>query len=76
MELKLNIGFEQLLNLAIQLPQSEKQRLIAALQKTTKQNEDRSKMSTKGERTLGKYEGKIQMSEDFNAPLDDLKEYM
>lgn len=71
MELKLNIGFEQLFNLANQLPQPEKQRLIAALQKTIKQNKGQ-----KGERELGKYKGKIQMSEDFNAPLDDFKEYM
>ena len=72
MELKLNIGFEQLLNLASQLSPIEKQRLIAVLQDTTKQNEDQPKV----ERKLGKYEGKIQMSEDFNAPLDDFNEYM
>lgn len=30
----------------------------------------------KKERELGKYKGKIKMSEDFNAPLDDFKEYM
>lgn len=71
MELKLNIGFEQLFNLAKQLPQPEKQRLISALQKSIKENK-----SQKGERKLGKYKGKIQMSEDFNAPLDDFKEYM
>lgn len=71
MELKLNIGFEQLFNLAKQLPQPEKQKLISALQKSIKENK-----SQKGERKLGKYKGKIQMSEDFNAPLDDFKEYM
>ncbi len=71
MELKLNIGFEQLLNLANQLPPAEKQRLIGALQKTTKQNIESLK---RGERELGKYKGKIQMSEDFNVPLDDFKE--
>lgn len=76
MELKLNIGFEQLLNLANQLPQPEKQRLIAALQKTTKQNKSQTGASAKQQRELGKYKGKIQMSEDFNAPLDDFKEYM
>lgn len=71
MELKLNIGFEQLLNLANQLPQAEKQRLITALQKSIKQNKKH-----KGERELGKYKGKIQMSDNFNAPLDDFKDYM
>ncbi len=71
MELKLNIGFEQLFNLANQLPQPEKQKLITALQKTIKQNKNQ-----KSERELGKYKGKIQMAEDFNDPLDDFKEYM
>ena len=27
-------------------------------------------------RKAGKYKGKIEMSEDFDAPLDDFKEYM
>ncbi len=71
MELKLNIGFEQLFHLAKQLPQPEKQMLIDALQKTIRQ-----RASQKGERELGKYKGKIHLSEDFNAPLDDFKEYM
>ncbi len=81
MELKLNIGFKQLFNLAKQLPQPEKQRLIAVLQKTINQNKGQTGVPAtgvpaKGERELGKYKGKIQMSEDFNAPLDDFKEYM
>ncbi len=63
--------FEQVFNLADQLPPSEKQRLIDALQNTLKHGP-----STKGERELGKYKGRIQMSEDFNAPLDDFTEYM
>jgi len=71
MELRLNIGFEQLFSLADQLPQPEKQKLITALQKTIKHNK-----SHKRERELGKYNGKIQMSDDFNAPLDDFKDYM
>jgi len=71
MELKLDIGFEQLFDLVKQLPQPEKQRLITALQDTIKQNK-----SQKKERELGKYKGKIQMAEDFNSPLVDLKDYM
>ena len=71
MELKLDIGFEQLFDLAKQLPQPEKQRLITVLQDTIKQTK-----SQKRERELGKYKGKIQMAEDFNVPLDDLKDYM
>lgn len=70
-ELKINIEFEQIFNLANQLPQSEKQKLIDALQKTVKYD-----ASQNGERELGKYKDKIWMSDDFNAPLDDFKEYM
>lgn len=76
MELKLNIGFEQLFNLANQLPQTEKQRLITELQKTIKQSKHQTEMPAKRERELDKYKGKIQMSDDFNAPLDDFEEYM
>jgi len=71
MKLKLDIGFEQLFNLVKQLPQPEKQRLITALQETSKQNK-----SQKKERELGKYQDKIQIAENFNAPRDDLKDYM
>jgi len=45
-------------------------------QKTVLQNNNQAKESNKGERQLGKYEGKIQMAEDFNKPMDDFKDYM
>ena len=33
-------------------------------------------LAAKRRRLIGKYAGKIQISEDFDAPLDDFKEYM
>ncbi len=70
MELKLNMDFEQLLNLVKQLPKAEKEKLMAALQTSTA-----SPMDKKPERELGKFQGKIWMSDDFNEPLDDFNEY-
>ncbi|EON77806.1 hypothetical protein ADIS_1725 [Lunatimonas lonarensis] len=71
MEIKLNIRFEELAKLANQLSLPEKQHLIAILQKTTQKSK-----TQKGERELGKYKGKIKMEDDFNAPLDEFKDYM
>jgi hypothetical protein len=71
MEIKLTIGFEQLLSLAKQLPEAEKKELVEALQENTSLGK-----SKKGERQLGKYEGQIWMSDDFNHPLEEFKDYM
>jgi hypothetical protein len=71
MELKLNIRFKELAKLANQLSLPEKQHLNAILQKTTHKSE-----TQKEERELGKYKGKINMADDFNAPLDEFKYYM
>lgn len=71
MELKLTIGFEQLLGLAKQLSEAEKAELIAVLQKDSIDKED-----GQSERQLGKYKGQIWMSDDFNEPLEDFKDYM
>ncbi len=73
MKLTFNIGLKELFNLADQLPKKEKHRLIALLQKSIHQDKNQT---NNGERQLGKYEGKIQMSDDFNDPIKDFKEYM
>jgi len=70
MELKVNIDFKDLFNLAKQLPGAEKKKLINALQKSFTKTENKS-----GGRELGKYGGKIWMADDFNEPLDDFEEY-
>ena len=71
MELKLTIGFKQLLSLANQLSAAEKAELIAILQENISTEE-----ITQPERQLGKYKNQIWMSDDFNEPLEDFKEYM
>lgn len=71
MELKLSIGFEQLLSLANQLSEDEKARLVAALQK-----EATVEKTGQGKRQLDKYKDQIWMSDDFNEPLGEFKDYM
>jgi hypothetical protein len=71
MQLRLNIGFEQVFSLANQLSQSEKEKLISALSRSIDKSKDR-----KSERQLGKYQGKIKIAKDFNEPLDDFNDYM
>ena len=70
MELKLNMDFEQLIALAKQLSSSDKLKLINALQKSMSNSKNK-----RSERELGKYEGKVWMSDDFNEPLDDFNQY-
>lgn len=38
--------------------------------------EDNSSKITKNKRVLGSLKGKINIPDDFNAPLEDLNEYM
>ena len=71
MELKLTIGFEQLFNLANQLSEAEKKKLVDLLQSNISTEE-----SDRKERQLGKYENQIWMSDDFNDPLEEFKDYM
>lgn len=67
MQTQITIGYEQILNLVINLPQSEKKRLIEDLQK---------ELPKKGERKLGKYNGQGWMSDDFNETPEGFEEYM
>ena len=71
MELKMNLSFENIFGMAKQLPSSEKEKLISALKSTLSK-----KHKGKKARKLGKYNGEIWMSDDFNAPLSDFKAYM
>jgi hypothetical protein len=57
--------------LAKQLSKSDRDTLIAALQKnelTTKKSETN--------RVFGKYNDQIFISDDFNSPIEDFNEYM
>lgn len=67
MQTQIAIGYEQILNLVYLLPKQEKKKLIVDLQKL---------VEPKKKRVLGKYDGQIWMSDDFNEPLEEFKEYM
>lgn len=62
-----SIGYDQILNLAFLLPKDEKKKLIIDLQKSIEFNI---------ERKFGKYNGQGWISEDFNEPLEEFKDYM
>lgn len=67
MQTQINIGYQQLLNLALLLSDEEKLKFISELQK---------KVGNGVKREIAKYDGKIWMSEDFNEPLEEFSEYM
>jgi len=67
MQTQIAIGYGQILNLVYLLPKQEKKKLIVDLQKL---------VEPKKKRVLGKYDGQIWMSDDFNEPLEEFKEYM
>jgi hypothetical protein len=67
MQTQIRIGYEQILNLVYLLPKNEKKRLIINLQKD---------LELKSERKIGKYDGQVWMSDDFDEPLEEFKEYM
>jgi hypothetical protein len=67
MQTHIAIGYKQILNLAFLLPKEEKKKLILDLQKSIEPKKDR---------VFGQYDGQGWMSDDFNEPLDDFKEYM
>ena len=63
----ISIGYDQILNLALLLPKDEKKKLIIDLQKSIEFNI---------ERKFGKFNGQGWISEDFNEPLEEFKDYM
>ncbi len=67
MQTQITIGYKQILNLAYLLPKDEKQKLILDLQES---------IENKIERKFGEYNGLGWISDDFNEPLEELKEYM
>lgn len=67
MQNQIAIGYKQIVNLAYLLPDEDKKKLIIELQ---------SALNNKDERKLGKYDGQIRISDDFDEPLEDFKEYM
>jgi hypothetical protein len=67
MQTHIAIGYEEILNLTFLLPKKYKKKLILELQKS---------IETKKDREFGKYDGQGWISDDFNEPLEEFKEYM
>lgn len=62
-------GFEEMKEFVSKLSEKEKEELLNLL------SEALNPKSGKGKREIGKYEGKIFVSDDFNEPLSDFEEY-
>ena len=72
MELKFNIGFEDLLAILKQLPFDEKVRVKKAIDKDLNSNQ-----ANKPKRKAGTMKGLVRyMAPDFDAPCEDFKDYM
>ncbi len=67
MKSQISIGYKALRDLAFLLTHEDKKKLILELQKS---------LETPKKREFGKYDGQVWMSDDFNEPLEDFKEYM
>jgi effector-binding domain-containing protein len=72
MELKVDIGFDKLLELIGQLSDEEKIKLLDEVEKTISQ----PGKDTRNRGGFGIWKGKVWMADDFDEPLDDFKEYM
>jgi hypothetical protein len=72
MEVKIELSFEQVLKLVNQLPAEDREKLKEEIEKSLS-----NMKSTKKERTFGLLKGqKFWMSEDFDEPLEEFKDYM
>ena len=63
----------------LQLPKAERLRIAIEILRSVQAEEEQATPNPSPERVLrgyGKFAGKIWMSDDFDAPLDDFKEYM
>lgn len=49
---------------------------VEYLLEKTKKKKKESESNKKSEKTFGSLKGKISLSEDFDEPLDDFKDYM
>ncbi len=71
MEVKIDLSFEQVLKLVNQLPVDEREKLKKEIE-TSLLN-----MNVSKKRIFGLLKGQnFWMSEDFDEPLDDFKDYM
>ena len=77
MELQLNIKFEQVMDMISQMPAKEWEKLKKKVDKKVNKPAVKPGKNKKEERFFGCMKGVITyMADDFNAPLDDFKDYM
>ncbi len=73
MELRLNVSFQEIISVVHQLSSEELQKLKNEVEKTLAEN----KNNPKEKRIFGRMQGFVKyMSDDFNEPLEDFKDYM
>ena len=74
MEVKVNLNFEQLLKLILQLPKEQKKQIQAKLGEELPPPVEKP---LETQRKAGALKGFVSyMAEDFDAPLEDMKPYM
>jgi len=75
MELKQNYGYEQVLELVKQLPIEDEKKLSVEVEKDIfKKSQDSGNLKT---RQFGDMKGLlVYMAEDFDASMDEFKDYM
>ncbi|GAB3914119.1 hypothetical protein GCM10028803_59030 [Larkinella knui] len=74
MELTVQVGFEELLSLIKKLP-AEQKTIVKSVLEAIETDGDTAPVNS--ERPLGTMKGLVvYMSDDFDEPLDDFKDYM
>jgi hypothetical protein len=58
------------------LPENLKSEVLRFILFLKSENEQKSIMTEKKQRVFGRSKGRYKMADDFDAPLDDFKEYM
>jgi hypothetical protein len=76
MEIKLDLELKQVINILKQLSESDWEKLKAEIEKEKKESK-LPEQSNSGKRKFGSMKGLVvYMADDFDAPLEDFKEYM
>ena len=58
------------------LPEDVRKQVLDFIEMLMKRHEENPVESQPKKRPIGMFKGKIRMADDFDAPLDDFKDYM
>lgn len=58
------------------LPEDVRIQVLDYIEFLMERREEKPKESTPKKRPIGMFKGKIRMADDFDAPLDDFKDYI